>query len=91
MEKDPDRRYQSAREMLRQIVAFKNNPDTLFNLSGAPVTEDEDDLMPIRKRKEKATMLPIITGVLTAFLLVGAITGFYILSRVIKAQQAEAA
>lgn len=91
MEKDPDRRYQSAREMLRQIVAFKNNPDTLFNLSGAPVTGDEDDLMPIRKRKEKATMLPIITGVLTAFLLVGAITGFYILSRVIKAQQAEAA
>lgn len=91
MEKDPDRRYQSAREMLRHIVALKNNPDTLFNLSGAQKEEEEEDLMPMRKRKEKATMLPIITGVLTAFLLVGAVTGFYIMSRVIKAQKADAA
>ena len=91
MEKDPDRRYQSAREMLRHIVALKNNPDTIFNLSGAQKEEEEEDPMPMRKRKEKATMLPIITGVLTAFLLVGAITGFYIMSRVIKAQKADAA
>ncbi len=69
MEKDPDRRYQSAREMLRHIVALKNNPDTIFNLSGAQKEEEEEDPMPMRKRKEKATMLPIITGVLTAFLL----------------------
>lgn len=91
MEKDPDRRYQSAREMLRHIVALKNNPDTIFNLSGAQKEEEEEDPMPMRKRKEKATMLPIITGVLTAFLLVGAITGFYVMSRVIKAQKADAA
>ena len=91
MEKDPDRRYQSAREMLRHIVALKNNPDTIFNLSGAQKEEEEEDPMPMRKRKEKATMLPIITGVLTAFLLVSAITGFYIMSRVIKAQKADAA
>ena len=91
MEKDPDRRYQSAREMLRHIVALKNNPDTIFNLSGAQKEEEEEDPMPMRKRKEKATMLPIITGVLTAFLLVGAVTGFYIMSRVIKAQKADAA
>lgn len=91
MEKDLDRRYQSAREMLRHIVALKNNPDTIFNLSGAQKEEEEEDPMPMRKRKEKATMLPIITGVLTAFLLVGAVTGFYIMSRVIKAQKADAA
>ena len=91
MEKDPDRRYQSAREMLRHIVALKNNPDTILNLSGAQKEEEEEDPMPMRKRKEKATMLPIITGVLTAFLLVGAVTGFYIMSRVIKAQKADAA
>ena len=91
MEKDPDRRYQSAREMLRHIVALKNNPDTIFNLSGAQKEEEDEDPMPMRKRKEKATMLPIITGVLTAFLLVGAVTGFYIMSRVIKAQKADAA
>ena len=91
MEKDPDRRYQSAREMLRHIVALKNNPDNIFNLSGAQKEEEEEDPMPMRKRKEKATMLPIITGVLTAFLLVGAVTGFYIMSRVIKAQKADAA
>lgn len=91
MEKDPERRYQSAREMLRHIVALKNNPDTIFNLSGAQKEEEEEDPMPMRKRKEKATMLPIITGVLTAFLLVGAVTGFYIMSRVIKAQKADAA
>lgn len=91
IEKDPDRRYQSAREMLRHIVALKNNPDTIFNLSGAQKEEEEEDPMPMRKRKEKATMLPIITGVLTAFLLVGAVTGFYIMSRVIKAQKADAA
>lgn len=91
MEKDPDRRYQSAREMLRHIVALKNNPDIIFNLSGAQKEEEEEDPMPMRKRKEKATMLPIITGVLTAFLLVGAVTGFYIMSRVIKAQKADAA
>ena len=72
-------------------VALKNNPDTIFNLSGAQKEEEEEDPMPMRKRKEKATMLPIITGVLTAFLLVGAITGFYIMSRVIKAQKADAA
>ena len=88
---EPDRRYQSAREMLRHIVALKNNPDTIFNLSGAQKEEEEEDPMPMRKRKEKATMLPIITGVLTAFLLVGAVTGFYIMSRVIKAQKADAA
>ena len=91
MEKDPDRRYQSAREMLRHIVALKNNPDTVFNLSGTQKEEEEEVPMPMRKRKEKATMLPIIAGVLTAFILVGAVTAFYILSRVLKSQQAEAA
>ena len=91
MEKEPDKRYQSAREMLRQLIQLKNNPDVVFSISGTREEEEEEEDEIFGKKKQKSSMFPIIAGVMTAFLLVGAIAAFYILSRVINYQNENAA
>ena len=84
MEKDPDRRYQSAKQMLKHIKALKENPDIRFR----PIEVIEAKKKNTEKKKEKTEkkeenkkrvivrgtmMMPTIYGVLSAFLVVVAI------------------
>ncbi len=79
MEKEPDERYQAASVMLRQVHRLKENPNVVFK-------EIKKDTAKNKKRKpHKAShsMLPIILGVVFAFLIVALISGYVMLSRFI--------
>ncbi|HIT18341.1 MAG TPA: Stk1 family PASTA domain-containing Ser/Thr kinase [Candidatus Fimivivens faecavium] len=58
MEKDPERRYQSAAEMLRDLEAFKNNPSAKFEykyLTSEPAQEEryQKAFRSVRKREDQ--------------------------------------
>ncbi len=76
MEKEPGERYQSAALMLRHLLRLKENPHVIFR----------EVQKSARKKKRKPhrashSMLPIIMGVVFAFLLVCGISGYYALDR----------
>ncbi len=85
MEKDPDRRYQSAKQMLKHIRALKENPDIRFRpvefTQGKKKNEEKKKKEKAEKKEEPkkrvivrgTLMMPTIFGVLSAFLIVVAI------------------
>ena len=87
MEKDPDRRYQSAKQMLKHIKALKENPDLRFrpvDVTKGKKKNEEKKKKEQEKTEKKAEpkkrvivrgtlMMPTIFGVLSAFLIVVAI------------------
>ena len=86
MEKDPDYRYQSASEMLRKVMQLRARPDSVF-ASRHPEDDDDDDGILSRtkkpdpskakhhrrKRRGGHSMLPIIAGVVVAFVIAAGI------------------
>lgn len=71
MEKDKDKRFQTATQMIDLLQKVKENPMVVFRQrtqSGTTV-----------KKKKKNSMTPIISGVVSAFLLVFFISGFVII------------
>lgn len=78
MEKQPDQRFQSARQMLSYLVQIKNNPSCVFKIKkgeDAPAKKDpklksKTQTQPQKKKKARYPMFPIILGVTLAFLLV---------------------
>jgi len=94
MEKNPDRRFQNAEQMLRYTERLRTNPNYVFKTRKASSTETTDAIIDTTMKKKKKSirhhesnsMFPIIFGVTVAFLIVlvtGAIT---VLDMVIKAQ-----
>ena len=75
MEKNPEERYQSAALMLRHLNRLKENPHVIFK-------EVRKSQRKKAKKPHRAShaMLPIILGVVFAFLIVCGITGYYLLS-----------
>lgn len=84
MEKDPERRYQSAKQMLKHIKALKENPEIRFrsveDIAAKKKNEEkkkkskENKDEPKKRVVVKGTMMmPTIYGVLAAFLIVVAI------------------
>ena len=87
MEKDPDRRYQSAKQMLKHIKALKENPDIRFrpvevieakkkNEEKKKKSKEKTDKKEENKKRvviRGTMMMPTIYGVLSAFLIVVAI------------------
>lgn len=80
MEKQPDRRFQSARQMLSYLVQIKNNPSCVFKLKQsedqAPKKENKmkgKSVQPQKKKKARYPMFPIILGVTLAFLAVAGV------------------
>ena len=97
MEKNPDRRLQSARQMLRPVTQLLSNPNSVFkvrqtqngknvrkNTSPAKSTGSSGNSQSGKKKTQSRSMLPIIMGVTLAFLLVLGVTGYYILSLIIQ-------
>ena len=77
MEKQPDQRFQSARQLLSYLVQVKNNPSCVFKLKQnnepAPAKDNKlkgKSVQPQKKKKARYPMFPIILGVTLAFLLV---------------------
>ncbi len=95
MEKDPARRYQSAKSMLRHISALKENENIRFRTPPAVSTEEEKKKEPETEKNEKIhtvvegrAMMPIILGALSAFLIVAIIIAFLVFNKLADSMNA---
>jgi beta-lactam-binding protein with PASTA domain len=82
MQKDPSKRYESAADMLRDIDEFKNNPSIHFAykyfIDDSPTKyvdvikniKGEDDNTDLTKKKKATPLMPVLSGVAAAVLLV---------------------
>lgn len=78
MEKDPEDRYQSAAEMLEQLLKLRENPKIVFKEKKAKTTKSKNaDGEGKPKRKQSKSMFPIILGVVLAFLIVAGVSLIY--------------
>ncbi len=102
MEKSPDRRFQTATQMLKYVEKVHLNPEYVFKTRGASTQESaalhaandmkkqQNKKKSVKRRKESSSMFPIILGVAVAFALVlitGAVT---VLDMVLKSENANA-
>jgi serine/threonine protein kinase/beta-lactam-binding protein with PASTA domain len=97
MEKVPERRIQSAAQMLHLVTRIKANPAFVFK-TRRPDTEsmtvhDADNLpaLPKPRRRHSGSMLPIIAGVTAAFMIVIGISGFYVFKMLFETNESETA
>ena len=103
MEKNPDRRFQTATQMLKYIEKIHLNPDYIFKTRGTGTQDSaalhaandmkkkQNKKKTTKKRRDSSSMFPIILGVAVAFALVlitGAVT---VLDMVLKSENANAA
>lgn len=95
MEKNPDRRFQSAEQMLRYTERLRANPNYVFKTRKASATETADAIIDTtmkkknvsrRRRTESRSMFPIIFGVSVAFVIVLITGALSILDMVLKSQ-----
>ena len=69
MEKDKDKRFQTATQMIDLLKRVRENPGVVFKQKNTPKKQGGT-------QSKKSTMLPIIMGVASAFLLVALISAF---------------
>lgn len=90
MEKDPDMRFQSATQMLRQIARLKADPNVVFRpnvkstpdergKSGKAERKSENDKKKNSDRVRNRSMFPIILGVVSAFFVVLVVSGVIVI------------
>ncbi len=87
MEKDPEKRYQDAKDMLRAVTQLKNNPHANIK----PPRKRGEKEKEKKKERQSHSMLPVIAGVATAFMISFSIAAFYIFSQLITADEAQSA
>ena len=95
MEKNPDRRFQSASQMLKHVEQLKNDPHFIFRTR----KPEKGEVRPqfgrnvngvSGVRRESHSMLPIISGVAAAFLIVIGVSAAYILTALVKESEENA-
>ncbi len=89
MQKSPERRYQSAAEMLCDIDAFRKDPAIIFGYnyfvdeSPTKYVGDigvlDDEIVEEEESKEKNSLIPILTGVAVTFVLALVVLGILFL------------
>lgn len=93
MEKDPDMRFQSATQMLRQIARLKADPNVVFrpNVKSTPdergksgkagktEIKSENGKKKVADRVKNRSMFPIILGVVSAFFVVLVVSGVIVI------------
>ena len=102
MRKNPEERFQSARQMLSWILQVKNDPTVTFKIERPEPPVRQEQKKPARadvktgpekaeepEKKKKYTMFPIILGITLSFLMVIGISGGIILSKFIRNNRAE--
>ena len=94
MEKNPAHRFQSASQMLRHLLHVKNNPKVVFK-----VTEhhtDNENLINhsptnTKSRAQSRSMFPIIMGIVSAFIIVAAISAVTVVFSLLEATSGDEA
>ncbi len=83
MEKDPEMRFQSATQMLRQIARLKADPGIVFRPNHKNTMSEKSAKKPYTNKKKSSkggkAMFPIILGVASAFAVVFLVSLFVIL------------
>lgn len=99
MEKSPERRFQSASQVLKYIERLKINPDYVFKTrdSSSNIETADNEMKKKRaysKRKsqkpQSKSMFPIVLGVSIAFAIVLIISAIIVLDKVLTAENANA-
>ncbi len=90
MEKNPAHRFQSASQMLRHLLQIKNNPKAVFKVTQHSTDNENLFNQNSNNNKKKSlaqnrSMLPIIAGITSAFLIVAIISAITIVSALIEA------
>ncbi len=83
MEKSPDERFRSASQMLKYILQLKANPGIIFKINKEQQKQGGNKTKE-NKKKSGSSMLPIISGVTTAFMLVLALSVVYVLTMLLS-------
>ena len=83
MEKDKDKRFQTATQMIDLLLKVRENPGVIFRQKNQASTKKK------KKKKKKASMLPIIMGVVTAFLIVAVVSAFTVIKDVFFGEKAD--
>ena len=96
MEKNPERRFQTATQMLRYVERIRLNPEYIFKtrensgssaagvMAANEMKKKQAKYRPKKKRKQSSSMFPIILGVSVAFALVLIIGAVTVLDMVLK-------
>lgn len=98
MQKTPERRYQSAAEMLCDLDAFRKDPTSTFDynyfVDSSPTkfvggfSELPDEELE-EEKQEKASIIPILTGVAVTLVLVLVVLGIVFIPKFLKGTSAE--
>lgn len=81
IEKSPEMRYQSANEMMRQLIRLKENPSIQFKNPNRKAAAKS------KKKPPSKTMFPIILGVTVPFLIVLIISAIVVFSNLISSTE----
>ena len=82
MEKDKDKRFQTATQMIDLLLKVRENPGVVFRQKNQSAARP-------KKKKKKVSMLPIIMGVVTAFLLVAIISAVTVVKDIFFGEQVD--
>ena len=82
MEKDPAERYQSAEEMLGQLVKLRENPKIIFKDTKQQKKTTKSAPVKTVTKKSSRAMFPIIMGVTLAFLITAGIAAYYLVNKI---------
>ena len=88
MEKDPAHRYQNAESMLRHIRRLKENPNVIFRIPKHREGDEDDGKSVLSLMFGGGPVFPVIAAVALAFFILFAISGVYILNRVVATTSA---
>ena len=93
MQKESDKRYKSAAEMLCDLEEFKKNPAATFDYDYF-VDDSPTKFIPIANNKktqkqssnddEKSPMIPVLTGILITFIIAIIIVGFFLIRNLLN-------
>ena len=103
MQKNPERRYQSAAEMLCDLDAFRKDPSITFDYNyfvddsptkfvGGVFDEDENDVIVDEpEENEQSSIIPILTGVAVTLVLALVVLGIIFIPKFLNGKTAEIA
>jgi len=77
MEKDPNMRFQSAGQMLKYIKELRANENATFK---EPIVTPENKGSEKRKNENKDNLVPVIIAIISAFMVVAAISAYFIIN-----------
>jgi serine/threonine-protein kinase len=97
IEKNPDRRFQSASQVLKYVERLKLNPDYIFKTRESSNIDTNDQSMKKKKaysrrnhNPQSKSMFPIVLGVSVAFAIVLIIGAIIVLDKVLTQENANA-